>query len=334
MASLKDVAKLAGVSLMTVSRAINNPEQLSDKTYRAVKQAIEDLNYVPNLSAQKIRGVDSANKSIGVLSLGTATTPFSVDIILAIEQTVRKFGWNSFLINAFEEDENEVEKAVELLLSHRPSAIIITRNGLKKIKIPKALQQFPIVLANCVTDDLHIASYIPHDFQGQFDATQLVIRKGYKKPLCLYIPENAIAAAERQKGFEAAWFAQAEPALPVQFFMPKDLNDYVCGADPLKDILRRSSEPFDFDVIICGNDRIAMLVYQLLLSRGIRIPEDVAVIGYDNMVGVAELFLPPLTTVQLPHYEIGEQATLHLIEGRMDKKVHRLHCPLIERDSC
>ncbi len=79
MTSLKDVAELAGVSLMTVSRALNNPEKLSQKTYEVVKKAIDELNYVPSLAAQSIRG--SYAKKIGVLSFGTATTPFSVEIL-------------------------------------------------------------------------------------------------------------------------------------------------------------------------------------------------------------------------------------------------------------
>ncbi|WGE32731.1 LacI family transcriptional regulator [Actinobacillus genomosp. 2] len=331
MASLKDVAKLAGVSVMTVSRAINNPKQLSDKTRLAVQQAIEQLNYVPNLAAQKIRG--ATENTIGVLSFSTATTPFSVEILLAIEQTVRQHGWNSFVINTFEDDQQDVEKAVELLLSHRPTAIIISRHGLKKIQIPKRLANYPIVLANCVTDDIQVASYIPNDFQGQADVTRLLVEKGYKKPLCLYIPYNAIAAKERQKGFQAVWFSQKNANVPTEFFM-NESDDYLEGADRLKEILASDLEHFDYDVIVCGNDRIAMLAYQLLLARGLRIPQDVAVVGYDNMVGVAHLFLPPLTTVQLPHYEMGRQAALHLIEAKQDKDVHYLECPLIQRKSC
>jgi len=331
MASLKDVAKLAGVSLMTVSRAINNPEQLSEKTRVAVRQAIEQLNYVPNLAAQKIRGV--RENTIGVLSFSIATTPFSVEILLAIEQTVRQHGWNSFVINAFENDQQDVEKAVELLLSHRPTAIIISRHGLKNIQIPKRLADYPIVLANCVTDDLSVASYIPNDFQGQADVTRLLVEKGYKKPLCLYIPHTAIAAKERQKGFQAVWFSQKNANMPTEFFM-EESDDYLEGADRLKDILASDPNHFDYDVIVCGNDRIAMLAYQLLLARGLRIPQDVAVVGYDNMVGVAHLFLPGLTTVQLPHYEMGRQAALHLIEAKQDKETHYVECPLIKRESC
>lgn len=332
MVSLKDVAKLAGVSLMTVSRALNTPEKLSPKTYQVVKNAIEQLNYVPNFAAQNIRG--TTGKTIGVLSLGTATTPLSVEILLAIEQTVRKYGWNSFVINTFEDDPKEMEQAVELLISHRPSAIIIARNGLKKVNIPLKLRSFPIVLANCITDDIKAASYIPDDYQGQTDITRLIVKKGYKKPLFLHIPQNYIATVARKQGFEDLWFTQPNVKPPVYFFMPPDGEDYFEGARPLLDLLEKDRQSFDFDVIICGNDRIAFVAYQLLLSRGFRIPQDVAVTGYDNMVGVADLFFPPLTTVQLPHYEMGVQATLHLIEEREGKENYPIPCPLIIRASC
>lgn len=332
MASLKDVAKLAGVSLMTVSRALNSPEKLSPKTYQVVKHAIETLNYVPNFAAQNIRG--TAGKTIGVLSLGTATTPFSVEIILAIEKTVRKYGWHSFTINTFEGDEKELEQAIEQLISHRPSAIIIARNGLKKIRIPQKLQRFPIVLANCVSDDLAVASYIPNDFQGQFEIAQRIVKKGYKRPLYLHIPENYIATEQRKLAFEKAWFAQPNPAEPVHFFMAANSENYFDGALPLFELMPENPKDFPFDVIICGNDRIALIAYQYLLSLGLRIPEDVAITGFDNMVGIAELFLPPLTTVQLPHYEIGEQATLHLIEGQTNTLTHYVDCPVKVRESC
>jgi DNA-binding LacI/PurR family transcriptional regulator len=92
MASLKDVAKLANVSLMTVSRALNNPERLKPETLARVQSAIEQTNYVPDLSAKKIRGARATPNTIGVLALDTVTTPFSVEIALSIEETARAHG--------------------------------------------------------------------------------------------------------------------------------------------------------------------------------------------------------------------------------------------------
>lgn len=118
MASLKDVAKLAGVSLMTVSRAINEPGKLRPETYQRVKQAIDQLDYVPDLSARRIRGDSNRVQTLGVLALDTATTPFSVEMILSIEKTAREHGWNSFVVNLFADD--SAEQTVDLLLAHRP----------------------------------------------------------------------------------------------------------------------------------------------------------------------------------------------------------------------
>lgn len=332
MTSLKDVANLAGVSLMTVSRALNNPEKLTPKTYAVVKKAIEELNYVPSFAAQTIRGCSA--KTIGVLSLGTATTPFAVEILLGIEQTVRQFGWHSFVINCIENEENSLTHSVEALIAQRPHAIIIARNGLKKIKIPNALQSYPLVLANCVTEDIEVASYIPDDFQGQLDLTKHIIKQGYKRPLFLHIPHNYIATERRRSGFKQAWHTQNNAQQVTEFFMPTDGEDYRQGAEPLAEMLTKNATNFPFDVIICGNDRIAFVAYQLMLSKGFRIPQDVAIVGYDNTVGMAHLFLPTLTTVQLPHYEMGKQAALHLVENKQLTDVTALFCPLILGKSC
>jgi DNA-binding LacI/PurR family transcriptional regulator len=115
MASLKDVAKLANVSLMTVSRALNSPERLKPETLARVQLAIEQTSYVPDLSAKKIRGAHASPKTIGVLALDTVTTPFSVEITLSIEETARMHGWNSFVMNMFTDDNPDA--IVDLLLS-------------------------------------------------------------------------------------------------------------------------------------------------------------------------------------------------------------------------
>lgn len=85
--------------------------------------------------------------------------------------------------------------------------------------------------------------------------------------------------------------------------------------------------------MICGNDRIAFMVYQTLLAKGIRIPQDIGVIGYDNHVGIGNLFLPPLSTVQLPHYEIGRLSTLHIINGDDSKARVLVDSPWLSRES-
>lgn len=334
MASLKDVAKRASVSLMTVSRAINDPDKLNKETYKRVKQAIDDLNYVPDLSAKKIRGNQSCPRFIGVLALETATSPFSVELLLAIEKTAQKYKWNTFIVNLFED--RHANDAINTLLSYRPDGIIYTTMGLRKITLPAKLRNENIVLANCITDSTAVATYIPDDFNGQYQAVKQVLAKGYKKPLCIHLPESTLAGTIRRKAVELAWLESGNSIdNMITYHLPKIEDAPEQEYWGIVDILKKhiiNNKP-DFDVVICANDRAALLTYHVLLGKGLRIPDNVAVLGYDNMVGIGTLFYPPLTTVTLPHYQIGEQAALHLIKGLTHKETVKIDSPYLERAS-
>ncbi|MGX4847127.1 LacI family DNA-binding transcriptional regulator [Enterobacter cloacae] len=330
MASLKDVAKLANVSLMTVSRALNNPERLKPETLERVQQAIEQTSYVPDLSAKKVRGAHASPKTIGVLALDTVTTPFSVEITLSIEETARMHGWNSFVMNMFTDDNPEA--IVDLLLSHRPDGIIYTTMGLRQVPLQAKLLTLPCVLANCESIDEKVASYIPDDEQGQYAAVQALLAAGYRQSLCLHLPADHLATTRRRHGLERACReAGLDPDRLDHSYMAFGDEHYRDIPSVLQAHIQNGLP--QFDSVICGNDRIALMVYQTLLAQGIRIPEDIAVIGYDNMVGIGELFLPPLSTVQLPHYEIGRLSALHIINGETHRETTRVESPFLMRNS-
>jgi len=330
MSSLKAVAQLANVSLMTVSRAINTPEKLNPETLIQVQSAIKQLNYVPNLSALKIRGARTTPNSIGVLALDTVTTPFSVDITLAIEETARSQGWHSFVINMLEHD--NPDDITNLLLSYRPSGIIYTTMGLRNVKVPAKLLNYACVLANCESENVQLASFIPDDKQGQYDAVQSLIKAGYRRPLCIHLPHQRVASSRRREGLEQAFREHnINPDTLTHIYMEDGDTHYL--DIPEKIIMNiKNGKPL-FDSVICGNDRIAFIVYQVLLSNNIKIPQDVAVIGYDNMVGVGDLFIPALSTVQLPHYEIGRLSALHIINSEKHTETIKINSNYLSRDS-
>lgn len=284
MASLKDVAKLANVSLMTVSRALNSPERLKAETLARVQAAIEQTNYVPDLSAKKIRGARATPSTIGVLALDTVTTPFSVEITLSIEETARAHGWNSFVVNMFSDDNPDA--ILDLLLSHRPDGIIYTTMGLRQVPLPAKLLTLPCVLANCESLNENVASYIPDDEQGQYDAVKALLAAGYRRPLCLHLPARHLATIRRRQGLERACReAQVDPDTLDHCYMTYGDEHYRDIPGQLLAHIEQGKPRFDS--VVCGNDRIAFMVYQTLLAQGLRIPEDVAVVGYDNMVGMA-----------------------------------------------
>ncbi len=332
MASVKDVARLAGVSLMTVSRALNTPGKLNQETLAKVLQAVETLGYVPSLSARKTRGGHSSGKTIGIFALDTATMPFAVDMLLSMERTAREHGWNVFILNVFETPPDQ--QAIELMLSHQPDGIIFSAMQLRRVEIPRVLRSVPLVLGNCVSTDPGIACYISDDEDGQYQAVRQALRQGYRRPLCINLPQSSMAWGLRQSGLARALGEAGIDAAQVPQYDLSDDDGYQETMVVLEQQLREDQGQAPFDLLICGNDRIALVAYQYLLSRGLRIPQDVAVLGFDNMVGVAELFYPPLSTVQLPYYDMGRRAVLHLIEGLDDCAVHKVACPLVERDSC
>ncbi len=329
MTSVKDVARLAGVSLMTVSRALNSPEKLSPETYQRVRRAIDELQFVPSMSARKIRGDNLQSRTIGVFALDTATTPFAVELLLSIEQTAQEAGWNVFVLNLLSDSPSE--QSIDLMLSHRPDGLIFSAMGLRRVNIPERLKSKPLILANCLAEDRSLTSYVPDDEAGQYRAVQHALSQGYRHPLCINLPSQSLAWELRQKGMQRAF---DEFGLVPGDLLQYDLSAHDAYGETLTILDRHIVEGrAQFDILICGNDRIAFCAYQVLLARGLKIPTDVAVLGYDNMIGIAELFLPPLTTVQLPYYEIGQRAARHLIEALDTSGTQRVDCPLVIRAS-
>lgn len=329
MTSVKDVAQLAGVSLMTVSRALNSPEKLSAETLQRVRRAIDELQFVPSLSARKMRGDNLQARTIGVFALDTATTPFAVELLLSIEQTAQQAGWNVFILNLL--NNPPTDQDIDLMLSHRPDGLIFSAMGLRQVSIPERLKSKPLVLANCLEDDSRLVSYVPDDETGQHRAVHHALSQGYRRPLCINLPKRSLAWSLRQAGLQRACQAFG---LSTEALLQYDLSDHDAYHETAAILDRHIIEGRpQFDILICGNDRIAFCAYQLLLGRGLKIPGDVAVLGYDNMIGIAELFIPPLTTVQLPYYEIGRKAARHLIETLQVAGPQPVDCPLVLRAS-
>jgi DNA-binding LacI/PurR family transcriptional regulator len=204
--------------------------------------------------------------------------------------------------------------------------------GLREVSIPPRLLEHPCVLANCENKGEPVASYIPDDEQGQYTAVQALLAAGYRRPLCLHLPVNHLATRRRRRGLDRAYReAGIDPDTLEHCYMQFGDEHYRDIPEMLLAHIVQGKPRFDS--VICGNDRIAFMVYQTLLTQGIRIPQDIAVLGYDNLVGIGNLFLPPLSTVQLPHYEIGRLSTLHIINGDTHRDKVLVESPWLRRES-
>ncbi len=338
LSTIRDVAKATGVSPMTVSRVINSPQLVAKSTREKVQAAIRDLDYMVN-DLGRPPG-KSRRPVIGILALNVATTPYSVTITFAVEQVAREYGWRTYLVNTFSNDPSG--EVLDSMLSLRPEGVVFATTGHRTVNVNERLIRAGVVLANCRTTQKGVACYVPDDEQGQFDGVRKLLEKGYRRPLCIHLPEGGAAMPLRRKGmlraFEEFNIPEKDQTHAILAHKPDDLEsiqfrhdaDFLQTVSFLDEALATRSRP---DCVICGNDRVALVAYQHLLSRGIRIPEDIGILGFDDMVGIGGLFLPPLSTVRLPHEELGRAAALHIITGKKQSRIHRIPCPFVGRAS-
>ena len=324
--NIRDVAKAAGVSPMTVSRVLNQPHLVTESTRAKVQEAIRDLDYVVNELARQIG--TGRRPYISILALKVAMTPYSVDITLAVEQVAREHGWRTYIVNAFTHDPSP--GVLDHLLALRPEGVIVATVGHHIINVHERLTRAGVVLANCQTTQKGIPCYVPGDEEGQYEGVCKLLEKGYRRPICIHLPERFVAKTLRLKGMQRAFEQFKIPEKYQTHFVLDNEPAYMQCVPFLNKALAKHPRP---DCLICGNDRVAFVAYQHLLSLGLRIPGDIGVLGFDNMVGVADLFLPPLSTIRLPLEEIGRAAALHIIRRRKGSGVYRIPCPFISRAS-
>lgn len=336
--TLKDVAKKANVSFKTVSRVINNEGGVSRTMVEKVQEVIEELQYIPNINAKSIR--TKKTQVYGFITDQIATTPYAVDIIKGAQDAATKQNKLLFVVNTGIDDVFN-KRVVKMLLQRQVEGIIFAAMYHKKIEIPFSLNQLTdFVLVNCYSDDVFATSIIPDEFHAGYSATKKLLDKGHRSIAMLNLPDDSIAAELRLKGYKKA----------LKEFGVKINNNYIHTAvirkpsgevikafDIARKLLKTEKRP---TAIFCANDRIAMKTYEAIKSLGLTIPGDVAVIGFDNQEIIADNLHPGLSTMALPHREMGIKAVEVLIDnekrktpgGSMSRQI-LLQCKYVERKS-
>lgn len=323
MATIKDVANEAEVSVATVSRVLNNVGYVNLETRKRVEMAISKLNYKPNAVARSL--FKKQSKTIALI-VPDIKNPFFPEIARAIEDVMNRKEYTLILCNSDEQVEKE-KKYLEVMRQKYVDGVIIVTNTLK----PRHLEGngIPIVaLDRPIGDD--IPSVSVNNFEGARKAVQYLKGIGCKKIAHIRGPENIINADERLKGYIAevgneSWFK----------------NDYIVSGN--FNVVRTTQvtkklllEHPDVDGIFAGNDYMAVGVIKAAVEMGLRVPEDLSVIGYDG-IQLCQLTSPEITTIAQPIYKMGYAAAellLDMIEGRQVEKMHQqFEVRLIERQS-
>lgn len=333
--SMHDVARLAGVSQTTVSFVINKgkganiPQETQDKIW----SAIAELGYRPNAMARSLRS--SQSHLIGFVSDEVATSPYAGQIIQGAQDTA--WGEQKLLMLVNTGGNQEIKKAaVDTLLERQVEGIIYATMFHREVMPPDIIREVPTVLLDCFVANKSLPSVVPDEVLGGKTATIALIEKGHRRIGFINSSLNIPAGVGRLHGYKAALELHGIPFDP-NLIVELELNVPDDGYRGTMELMQRSEPP---TAIFCFNDRTAMGAYKALSELDLDIPDDVAIIGYDNQETIAPWLTPSLTTLALPHYEMGQWAVQHLLQLIKQPEIqthremqHVITCPFIERDS-
>lgn len=328
--TMRDVARVAGVSQTTVSFVLNNKPGVAipDETRARIEEAVEQLGYRPNIAAQTLR----TNKTnlIGLVSDMIATTPHAGQIIEGAQDAAWAHGKLLLLVNTGG-NKNVEEAAINMLLERQVEGIIYATMYHRLATPPPALRDVPAVLLDCFVSDRSLPSVVPDEVQGGRAAVEHLLSQGHRRIGLINDFDPIPAAAGRLEGYRAALAASG-----VTFderLVVSEAADASGGYQGTMELMQHPERP---TAIFCFCDRMAMGAYDALRKLGLAISEDVAIMGFDNEEIIAGHLYPPLSTMQLPHYEMGEWAVNYLVEydampAGAAPIQHKIACPLVKR---
>ncbi|SDZ26088.1 LacI family DNA-binding transcriptional regulator [Herbiconiux ginsengi] len=333
---IRDVAREAGVSVTTVSHILNDVEsaRASDETRERVRATAQRLGYGANRIARSLRRQQS--EMIGLLSEEIATTPHAGRIILGAQQAARERGLTLVLINTTR-DALDIQRDTDALLRQQVDGVLYATMYHREIALPESLRAVPTVLIDSTSEDGRVPSVVPDEEGGAYVAVDELIRHGHRRIGFITNSDDVPATRGRLAGYRKA-LADAgldfDPTLVVA-----EPSETPGGYKAAVEVLGRPDRPTG---LFCYNDRMAMGAYRAAAELGLRIPDDLSLVGFDNQELIAEGLYPALTTVALPHFEMGEWALgalTTLMEAGDDSdqetvyEVAVLPCPLVRRQS-
>ena len=328
--TIKDVAKMASVSISTVSRVINDSKPVSEEIKQRVLDVIAETNYKPNPLARNL--VLRKNSFIGVIIPDISDYKMG-ELLNGIEEVGKIYEFDILLCNSYGEPEEE-ERYIDLLINKQVAGIIFVSKNIQKEQIDIInTSKIPSIYISKNAKDFDIPSVGVNHYKAGEDAAKYILGKGFKKiSLVEAVVEQGTKDSEITAGFEKA--LADKDVLYNKLDITKKGDKVKEAYDFIEDYLK-SKQPLP-EIFFATGDDIAAGVINALLDSGIKVPEDISVIGYDNS-RIATIVRPNLTTVHQPLYDIGALAIGVLIkrisgaEENIENKI--LEHKIIERDS-
>lgn len=330
--TMDDVAKQAGVSQTTVSFVLNNvaAANIAEETKARVWDAVKQLGYRPNAVAKGLR--TRRTHTIGFITDTIATTPFAGDVIKGAQDHAWEHNKVLLITNTGKERGLQAA-AIEAMLERQVEGIIYAAMYHREVDVPENLREAPAVLLDCYAADRSLPSVLPDEVAGGRVATAFLLDNGHRRIGFINIYPKYPASAGRLAGYQQALAAHSIPFDAALVCYGNTMANH--GYKYAQELMQLADPP---TALFCATDRMAMGAYDALRELGYSIPRDVAVVGFDNQELIAAYLRPPLTTLALPHYAMGQWAVQHLIAHiergeELAPVQHTLACPLIERAS-
>ncbi|EHP3508402.1 substrate-binding domain-containing protein [Vibrio cholerae] len=311
MATMKDIARLAGVSTSTVSHVINKSRFVSDEIAERVNNAAQQLNYAPSALARSLKM--NRTKTIGML-VTTSTNPFFGEVVKGVERSCYHQGYNLILCNT-EGDNQRMKASINTLLQKRVDGLLLMCSTLEgeRLDVFDRYPDIPIVVMDWGPILFASDKIQDNSLQGGYMAAKHLIECGHKEIGCITGPLIRRQAQMRYEGYKRA-LAEAGIAMNPDWIVE---SDFECegGYQAFEKLYQRGKLP---SALFVSNDMMAMGVIQAASQRGLRVPDDLSLIGYDD-VHIAKFMTPALTTIHQPKYRLGKAA--------VDTLLYRLENP-------
>jgi LacI family transcriptional regulator len=327
--TIRDVARLAEVSIGTASKALNSSGRLSLETREKVKRVASEIGYRANDLAHSLRRANS--RTIGIIS-NDSFGRFTFPIVEALEERLADEGIAVFMCNATDDPERERQHLDQLLGKRIDGLVVTARRADKRAPIGISAAGLPVIYVFSQADDPDALSLLPDDEGGAELAVAHLASLGRKRIAHITGPERFEAVRLRHHGYEKALAKAGLPANPALY--RSGVWSEAWGREAVADLFGGTGERPD--AIFCGNDQIARGTVEALRERGLSVPGDVAVVGFDNWEVMALAARPPLTSIDMNLKALGREAgdsLLDMIGGKRLRGVRRRPCSLVVRES-
>ncbi|MBF4336596.1 substrate-binding domain-containing protein [Vibrio anguillarum] len=329
MATMKDIARLAGVSTSTVSHVINKSRYVSDEIAERVNKAAQDLNYAPSALARSLKM--NRTRTIGML-VTTSTNPFFGEVVKGVERSCYHKGYNLILCNT-EGDSQRMQASINTLLQKRVDGLLLMCSTLEgeRIDVFERYPDIPVVVMDWGPMLFPSDKIQDNSLRGGYIATNYLIECGHKEIGCITGPLIRHQAQMRYEGYKRAVLEAGLDIYPNWIVE----SDFECegGYEAFNKMLAKGPLP---SAIFVSNDMMAMGVINAANEKGIRIPEDLSLMGYDD-IHIARFMSPALTTIHQPKYRLGKAAVDTLLarleNEALEPQIVQLEPTLVVRKS-